>query len=111
MKRPMSGVTARIAARYTRICSQPLIVTSEPFRLQQRVREIHEQSGAHDEADDGVDRHRSPPSRAHACTYAIAIAKNVTVMRTKSASMVHRWKVPSNVRINAMANRFWVGER
>ena len=39
------------------ICSQPLRVISELLRPQQRVRQVHEQAGRHNQTDDVVEGH------------------------------------------------------
>src|SRR5450432_642428 len=49
MNTPSGLVTARISARNTRICSQPLRVISEFLRAKQRVEQIDRGRGADDE--------------------------------------------------------------
>src|SRR5262245_66136933 len=87
-KRPIGAVNARMTARNTAICSQPLDVMSELLRAQQCVCQIHEQSDRHEKTDRIIQSHGAYSSRSHAATYAAATRKNRTVMTTKSASMV-----------------------
>src|SRR5467141_2719244 len=110
MKRPSGAVTARIASRKTRIWNHPLRVMtalSEFFRLQERVRQIHEQCDGHDEAHDVIDGHRSLPRRSHPITYEMASAKNSAVSKRYVASMCTYCRiVPSNVTITLSTNMF-----
>src|SRR5579862_3376360 len=51
MKIPSGLVTAKIRARKTKICSQPLMVISEFLRAQQRVEQVNRGHRADDEHD------------------------------------------------------------
>ena len=76
------------------IWNQPLDVIvgcrgrSEFLGLQQRVRQVHEQPCADDEADDGVECHERGFRRSQPATYAVASAKNNTVTAMKIASIM-----------------------
>ena len=58
MKTPSGFVTAKISARKTRICNQPLAVISELLRAQQRVEQVHGDQRADDEHDERLNVHR-----------------------------------------------------
>src|SRR5580658_145857 len=57
MNTPSGLVIARITARNTRICNQPLVVISEFLRSQQGIQQVDHQTGAHDEHDDRFSIH------------------------------------------------------
>src|ERR1035438_6406874 len=57
MKTPRGLVTAKISARKTKICSQPLIVISEFLRPQQGVEQVDDGDGANDEHDERLQVH------------------------------------------------------
>jgi hypothetical protein len=57
MNTPSGLVIARIRARNTAICIQPLIVISEILRFQQGVEQVEHQTGAYNQHDDGFSAH------------------------------------------------------
>src|ERR1700758_2738628 len=59
MKTPSGLVTAKISARNTKICSQPLMVISKFLRTQKRVEQINRGRRADDEHDERLDIHRA----------------------------------------------------
>jgi hypothetical protein len=63
-------VTAKMASRKKRICSQPLGVMSELLRFQHRENQIAEHAGAHDERDQVIKAHVLPHfiRRSHTAT-------------------------------------------
>src|ERR1700751_2736399 len=59
MKPPSGLVTAKISARNTKICSQPLMVISKFLRTQKRVEQINRGRRADDKHDERLEIHRA----------------------------------------------------
>jgi hypothetical protein len=59
IKTPRGFVTAKISARNTKICSQPLIVISEFLRPQQGVEQVHRGRSTDDEHDERLKVHEA----------------------------------------------------
>src|ERR1700741_5439404 len=57
MKTPSGLVTAKISARNTKICSQPLMVISKFLRTQERVEQVNHRRSADDEHDERLKIH------------------------------------------------------
>src|ERR1700724_2028931 len=72
MNTPSGFVIARIRARYTRICAQPLVVISEFLRSQQRIQQVDHQPCTYNQHDDGFSVHIDLPSGALASANLIA---------------------------------------
>src|SRR6185437_5249617 len=75
------------------ICSQPLAVTSEPLRPQQRVHEVHQHAQSDHAGDEHLGGHGDcssascrAPNDSQARTYSIISAKNAIVPATYSRS-------------------------
>src|SRR5215471_8269093 len=62
MKIPKGLVTAKISARKTKICNQPLIVMSEFLRAQESVEEVNGCDGADDDHDERLSIHGYAPT-------------------------------------------------
>src|SRR5277367_2120610 len=62
MNTPSGFVIARIRARNTMICIQPLLVISEFLRSQQCVQQVDHQSCTHNQHDDRFSIHNDLPS-------------------------------------------------
>src|SRR5271169_4331571 len=58
MNTPSGLVIARIRARNTKICIQPLLVISEVRRSQQRIQQVDHQPGTYQQHDDRFSIHR-----------------------------------------------------
>ena len=91
MNTPSGLVIARIKARNTKICIQPLLVISEFLRSQKRIQQVDHQTGAHQQHNDRFSIHMdwtSDPQRIRSqnCTYASDSRKNATVTTTKIMS-------------------------
>jgi hypothetical protein len=57
MYTPSGLVIARITARNTKICIQPLVVISEFLRSQQRIKQVDHQTCAYDQHNDRFSVH------------------------------------------------------
>src|SRR5712692_1835561 len=63
MNTPSGLVIARIRARNTAICIQPLVVISEVLRPQQGIHQVDHQSGTYNQHDDRFSVHNNLPQR------------------------------------------------